>query len=64
MTITNHTNRIAELAGQVQVFADKKKYPLAHSALDDIEKKIRELRRHFDHLQFVTHFSIKAYFGK
>ena len=64
MTLTNHTQRIEELAHQVLNYADQRSYEEAHEALDEIEKEVRELRRHIDHLQFVTHFSLKAYFGK
>jgi len=62
VTLTNNTKRIEELAGAVMILCDNKKYEEAHVALDDIEKKVRELRRHIDHLQFVTQFNLKSYF--
>ena len=56
MTLTNHIRRIEDLAPQVIVFVDTKEYPLAHIALDDIEKSVRLAHRHIDHLQNVTDF--------
>ncbi|MBA7479198.1 hypothetical protein ES707_14630 [subsurface metagenome] len=59
MTLTNHTRRIEELAGAVTTLCDSRKYEEAHCALDDIEKKVRKLRRHIDHLQFVNYFDLR-----
>ena len=56
VTLTNHCSRIQELAHQVTSHADQRNYPVAHSALDDIEKKVHEIRRHLDHLQNVLDF--------
>jgi len=41
MTITNHIRRIEDLAEQVIGFVDTREYEMAHSALDDIEIKLR-----------------------
>lgn len=60
MTLTNHTVQICKLAGMVNGYADKREYEKAHCALDDIEKKVHELRRHIDHLQFVNYFDIRT----
>ncbi len=60
MTLTNNTRRIEELAGAVMILCDNKKYGDAHCALDDIEKKVRMLRRHIDHLQFVNYFKLHS----
>ncbi len=56
MTITNHLQRIEELADNVINLVDARKYPEAHCALDDIETKVRLAHRHIDHLQNVTDF--------
>ncbi|MBA7636118.1 hypothetical protein ES703_43733 [subsurface metagenome] len=56
MTITNHTRRIEELAGDVIHSVDAREYPNAHCALDDIEKEVRAAHRHIDHLQNVSDF--------
>ena len=54
MTITNHIRRIEDLAEQVIGFVDSREYEMAHSALDDIEKRTRLAHEHLDHLQTVT----------
>lgn len=51
MTITNHIRRIDELNQLVIDLVDTREYALAHCALDDIEKKVREAHRHIDNLQ-------------
>jgi len=56
VTLTNHIRNIEDLAPQVIEFADAKEYPLAHCALDDIEKEVRRVHRHIDHLQNVSDF--------
>jgi len=56
VTLTNHIRNIEDLAPQCMEFADAKQYPLAHCALDDIEKEVRKLHRHIDHLQNVSDF--------
>lgn len=56
VTLTNHIRNIQDLAPQVIEFADAKEYPLAHCALDEIEKEVRRVHRHIDHLQNVTDF--------
>ena len=56
MTLTNNTARICELAGMVNGYADRREYEKAHCALDDIESKVRKLRRHIDNLQNVSYF--------
>ncbi|MBA7475209.1 hypothetical protein ES707_10575 [subsurface metagenome] len=54
MTLTNHTRRIEELAGDVARFADAREYEKAHCAIDDIESKCHKLRRHIEQLQWIT----------
>ena len=54
MTLTNHTRRIEELAGQVQGFADTREYEKAQCAIDDIESKCHKLRRHIEQLQWMA----------
>jgi len=59
MTITNHAQRIEQLAGDVVRHADDRAYHQAHSALDDIEIKCRLIHRHIDHLQNVSEFAAR-----
>lgn len=59
MTITNHMQRIEELAGEVLKYVDARDYPDAHIFLDEIEKKVRLAHRHIDHLQNVTEFGAR-----
>lgn len=54
MTLTNHTRRIEELAGDVVRFADAREYENAHLALDTIVMKVQELRRYIEHLQWMA----------
>jgi len=53
VTITNHLQRIGDLAAQALVYVDGRDYPQAHSALDDIESGVHSARVHLDHLQDV-----------
>jgi len=57
VTLTNHTQRIEELSHQVRNYADQRNYGEAHCSLDDIEKEVRLVHRHIDHLQNVTDFA-------
>lgn len=54
MTITNHTCRIAELAGWIIQDVDDRKYHAAHLKLDDIETLVRKAHRHIDNLQLTA----------
>ena len=54
VTLTNHTRRIEELAGDVIHFTDAREYEKAHCAIDDIESKCHKLRRHIEQLQRIT----------
>ena len=54
MTLTDNIRHIEELGNFVIEYADAREYEHAHVALDDIEKKVRALHRHLDHLQRVT----------
>lgn len=59
MTLLNHTRAIEELSGKVVYHVDAREFERAHCALDDIEKKVHEARRHIDHLQNVTDFAAR-----
>jgi len=54
VTITNHIRRIEDLAEQVIGFVDTREYEMAHSALDDIEKRTLLAHEHIDNLQLKT----------
>jgi len=54
MTITNHIRMIETLASVVIEYVDDREYENAHSALDDIETRVRLAHEHLDHLQDVT----------
>lgn len=56
MTLTNNISGIQTLAYEIQQHVDRKEYDRAHLVLDDIEKKVQEVRRHVDHLQNVRDF--------
>ena len=58
MTCTNHIRIMQESIDKALSCIDSKEYPAAHLALDDLESQLRKLRRHIDHLQFVTQFSL------
>ncbi len=60
MTLTDNTRVIEKLANDVVHHADRREYEQAHCCLDDIEKKVRKLRRHIDHLQFVNYFNLHS----
>ncbi len=47
------------MASHVTELADLRDYAQAHIKLDDIEKKLRAVRRHIDHLQNVTDFAAR-----
>ena len=59
MTLTDNTRRIEALSNDVVHHVDRREYGEAHIVLDDIEKKVREVRRHIDHLQFVQYFDLR-----
>ncbi|MBA7556759.1 hypothetical protein ES705_49478 [subsurface metagenome] len=64
MTLLNNTRAIEELAGQVVYHVDAKEFEKAHCALDDIEKKVHETRRHVEHLQNVGWFAVRPAGGE
>ena len=51
MTITNHIQRIQELAELVITSVDARRYPEAHGALDDIQVRCLAARAHVESLQ-------------
>lgn len=57
VTLTNNTKRIEALASIVVMLCDGRQYEEAHVALDDIEKKVHEVRRHIDKLQNLDRFA-------
>ncbi|MBA7609968.1 hypothetical protein ES703_17171 [subsurface metagenome] len=56
MTLTNNTRDIETLANDVVHHVDRREYEQAHCMLDNIERKVHEVRRHIEHLQNVRDF--------
>ena len=56
MTLTNNIQSIEGLANDVVHHVDRKEYERAHLVLDNLERKVHEVRRHVDHLQNVRDF--------
>ena len=54
MTLTDNIRNIEELTRLTIKYTDAREYESAHCCLDDIEKKVRKLHRHLDHLQRAT----------
>ncbi len=54
MGITNDTQRIEELVGQVRDLINEREYEMAHSTLVDIEVCILSLKNHIDHLRNIA----------
>lgn len=51
MTITNHVRMIQDNAERLIGHVDDRDYPMAHTALDNIEANVRSARDHVDQLQ-------------
>lgn len=51
MFLTTLTGNIAELAVQIQDLSEQRKYDAAQLVLVSLEKDVRKLRSHIDHLQ-------------
>jgi len=56
VTLTNNIQDIESLASDALNHVDRKEYERAHLVLDNLESKVREVRRHVDHLQNVRDF--------
>ena len=56
VTLTNHIRTIQDFASTCLIHVDRKEYPQAHICLDDIEARVRAVRRHIEHLQNVRDF--------
>lgn len=64
MTITNHIRTIEDIANNVILAVDDRKYGTAHMLLDTIEKRARLAHEHIDQLQNIQDRPVDGKGGK